>query len=142
MNPLEAVADAIMHYEGWTAGSVANRNRNPGNLRDSPLKIGEDPAGFAVFSDLPTGYHALLHDLECKFSGRNAEGLVPTSTLLDLFNVYAPSSDNNVPLKYADFVATWISRALHQSYSPQSQLGSIFPVDSSIPPGTLETESP
>lgn len=126
--PLEAVADAIMHYEGWAPGSVSNRNRNPGNLRESPLTKSEDPGGFCVFTDLPTGYHALLHDLECKFSGQSRHELGPRSTLLDLFNVYAPSADHNVPAKYADFVAQWISHALHKSFSMHSKLGDIMAI--------------
>lgn len=134
MLPLEAVADAIMHQEGWAPGSLANRNRNPGNLRDSPFKIGEDPAGFAVFVDFPTGYHALLHLLELYFSGQNRYGIGPQSTLLEFFSVYAPSADHNAPLKYADNVASWLTAALRRSFSHQSKLGDICPVtDPSIP---------
>jgi hypothetical protein len=132
--PIEAVADAIMHYEGWAPGTVSNRNRNPGNLRKSPLTNSYDAAGFCVFPDLPTGYHALVHDLELKFSGQNTHGLGPTCTLLDLFNVYAPAQDHNQPAKYADFVAQWISHALHKSFSMHSKLGAIVEIaDPSIP---------
>lgn len=142
MRPLEAVADAIMAMEGWRAGSFSNRNRNPGNLRDSALKIGEDPAGFAVFADFPTGYRALVHLLQLYFSGQNAHSIGPQSTLADLFAVYAPSSDHNSPLAYAAFVATWISTALNKPYTSQSKLGDICPVvDATIPVG-LEIESP
>lgn len=135
--PIEAVADAIMHYEGWAAGSVSNRNRNPGNLQKSLLTNSYDPAGFCVFQDLPTGYHALVHDLELKFSGQNPHGLSPESTLLDLFTVYAPSADHNQPAKYADFVAQWISHALHKSFSMHSKLGAIVEIGDPNLPVTL-----
>jgi hypothetical protein len=126
MNALEAVADAIMHYEGWFAGSRANRNRNPGNLRDSPYKNSEDPQGYAVFDSLSSGYEALLHDLEVKFSGRSHSGLTPDSTLLDLFEVYAPSADRNNPSRYADFVADWISHALNRTFTVDSHLRDVW----------------
>jgi hypothetical protein len=131
---LEAMADAIMHYEGWTPGSTSNRNRNPGNLRESPLKIGENAGGFCVFRDLPTGYHALLHDLECKASGQNRHGIGPKSTLLQLFEVYAPSGDGNVPFKYAEFVATWVAHALHRSVTVNTTLENLLSItDPDIP---------
>ncbi len=126
MNSLEAVADAIMHYEGWYAASRSNRNRNPGNLRDSHFKTGEDPQGYAIFPNLPIGYNALLADLEAKFMGRTVSGLTPDSTLFDLFKVYAPASDDNVPEAYADFVAGWVSKALNRTITPQTKLRDIW----------------
>lgn len=126
MDGLEAVADAIMHYEGWMPGSRSNRNRNPGNLRSSHLKIGEDPQGYAIFHSLPNGYEALLQDLEAKFTGHTVTGLKPDSTVLQLFEDYAPSSDHNYPQRYAEFVAEWVSRALNRTVSTATRLQDIW----------------
>lgn len=132
MRGIEAVADAIMHYEGWFAGSRSNRNRNPGNLRDSRLKSGEDPQGYAVFSTLAMGYTALVTDLESKFQGHTSTGLTPDSSLLDLMEVYAPSADRNNPSRYAESVADWISSALNRTYTVDSRLRDIWTPDGEV----------
>lgn len=123
VSPLEAVADAIMAFEGWSPGSRSYRNRNPGNLE---LKIGtRDEKGYSVFTSLTAGYTALLSELTAKFTGNNSHGIGPESTLLDLFNVYAPPSDNNPTNEYAKFVAVFISRALGKTFTIYSKLGEI-----------------
>lgn len=125
--PLEAVADAITHYEGWGPHSRSYRNRNPGNLRDSRLKVGEDADGYAIFPSLQFGYTALLEELGSKFSGHNVHGVTPDSTLSDLFKVYAPAGDRNRPLQYAAFVAGWLSQALTRPIGIDTKLGDIWP---------------
>jgi hypothetical protein len=112
MNPLEAIADAIMHFEGWVPGSRSYRDRNPGNL-EGPSKraLGKDGV-YNHYSSLIDGYQDLLDELKAKFSGNNKHGIGPDSTLLDLFNVYAPPSDNNPTNKYCEFVADFASHAL------------------------------
>ena len=120
MTTLEALADAFMHHEGWFPGSRSNRNRNPGNLR--PWKDGQpkDAGGYRVFPSLVDGYQALLDDLEAKIHG--SHGLTPTSTLLDLLNVYAPAGDNNNPNAYAVAVAQWVSTALGKPITVKTTL--------------------
>jgi hypothetical protein len=121
---LEAVADAIMQFEGWKIGSRSYENRNPGNLR----LVGRtaDEKGYTVFPDLPTGYAALLRELQSKFSGNNSHGIGPSSTLLALFNVYAPPADDNPTNEYAEFVATWVGRALGKPITINSPLSDIW----------------
>ena len=124
MNGLEAVADAIMKFEGWEPGSRSYENRNPGNLR----LVGRtaDDKGYTIFPDLPTGYAALLRELQSKFSGNNSHGIGPSSTLLGLFNIYAPPADDNPTNAYAAFVADWVGRALGKSVSVASPLSDIW----------------
>ena len=105
---LEAIADAIMHYEGWNAASRSYRNRNPGNLRATKHDQEQDAEGYRVFPCLEVGFSMLVHDLTCKVSGRNSHHLDRHSTLLDVFKVYAPEGDKNHPVAYAAFVANWL----------------------------------
>ena len=76
--------------EGWALGSVAYRNRNPGNLRSSPKAVGKDPNGYAVFASFVDGYDALLDDLRAKFTGHTESGLGPGSSLLGFFALTRP----------------------------------------------------
>ncbi len=124
MNGLEAVADAIMQFEGWKLGSRSYVNRNPGNLRLQGRTA--DDKGYTIFPDLPTGYAALLRELQSKFSGNNSHNIGPGSTLLDLFNIYAPSSDANNPSQYAIFVQQWVSKALGKPITLDSPLSAIW----------------
>lgn len=122
--PLEAIADAIMIFEGWTAyneqgqPSVSYRNRNPGNL--------EEDGDYRVFGTFIEGYQALLGDLHAKFTGDNSHGLGPNSTLFELFMVYAPSSDHNPTLQYCNFVAHRASIALSRPITSGTKLGDIY----------------
>lgn len=107
---LEAIADAIMHFEGWYAGSCSYGNRNPGNLEavvpfSDPLKMRK-----RQFPSLIEGYQALLDDLKAKVTGHNTHGLGPESTLFALFQVYAPTGDRNDPRNYAQFVSDWLKK--------------------------------
>jgi hypothetical protein len=124
VNGLEAVADAIMQFEGWKLGSRSYVNRNPGNLR-LPGRTADDK-GYTIFPDLPTGYSALLRELQSKFSGNNSHNIGPNSTLLALFNIYAPPSDNNPTNAYAAFVADWVSKALGKPITVASPLRDIW----------------
>lgn len=128
MNGLEAVADAIQVFEGWKPGTRSYVNRNPGNL-EGGAKV--DAKNYDIFPDFVSGYQALLRELQSKFSGNNRHGIGPSSTLLGLFNVYAPPSDNNPTNLYAQFVADWCAKALGKPITVQSELCNIWmmPVD-------------
>jgi hypothetical protein len=86
-----------------TGGTLADRNNNPGNLRDP--KTGE----FRQFATAEEGFAAMEQDLTAKLTGnspatraklgRNAQ------TLQDVISVYAPVGDNNDPVAYAAAVA-------------------------------------
>ena len=136
VDPLEAVADAIMHVEGWYAGSRSYRNRNPGNLRASHHAIGKDKGGFAIFPSFAMGYAALVTDLRNKFTGNTITRLGPQSTLLQLFEVYAPRADSNTPRQYAHTVAAWLSQALRRSVAITDTLESIYAEPHGPDPGS------
>jgi len=78
-----------------TNQTVANRNNNPGNIKDSVT------GKFKVYNSPQEGYAALMNDLEIKKTGQSKTGLKPEHTLVDFAKVYAPSSDKNNPAQYA-----------------------------------------
>jgi hypothetical protein len=125
VHALEAMADAIMQYEGWHLGSRSWRNRNPGNLRDSHWGHKTDDDGYCVFGSLTDGYDALLDDLKAKVKGKSSHHLTPTSTLSDLFDVYAPRADSNNPNAYAAFVAGYLTHALSREITTSTELGTL-----------------
>jgi hypothetical protein len=84
-------------------GSLSWRNKNPGNLRWSPYEI-DNTGGFSVFKTYDDGWKALLHQLTIAADGRSGV-YRPDMTLKEFFHVYAPSSDNNYPDIYAQYVA-------------------------------------
>lgn len=131
MNGLDALATAIMWREGpFRPPNRSFRNCNPGNLR-SPEWPNKDADGFDVYGDVIAGYESLWDDLADKFqTGHNSHGLGPTSTLLDLFKVYAPNQDGNDPDSYCVFAAAWLTQALGHPYSVNSLLGEVW-----TPPG-------
>jgi hypothetical protein len=135
VNGLEACADAIMRFEGWDPQTRSYVNRNPGNLR---LGGGHpsDMGGYTIFPDLPTGYSALLRELQSKFSGHNTHGIGPMSTLLALFNIYAPPSDNNPTNEYAAFVAKWVGLAIGKPITIESELVNIWQAPAPAPAPT------
>lgn len=104
---------AIQGMEGYIApcsqypnGTVAWRNKNPGNLRfhNQLGNIGQDKRGFAIFPDYQTGYNVLKTLLINACTGKSTV-YHPTMTLYDFYAVYAPSFDNNDPRNYANVVA-------------------------------------
>jgi hypothetical protein len=127
MNGLDAVALAIFAFESGNLKDPtvpALRNNNAGNLR-IPGRTA-DEKGYTIFPDFVTGYAALLRELQSKFSGNNSHGIGPASTLLGLFNVYAPPSDNNPTNAYAQFVADWCAKALGKPITIESELVNIW----------------
>jgi hypothetical protein len=96
---IESLAKAIQKFEGWYPGSHSYRNNNPGNLRSGARMTGKDSSNYAVYATFANGWADLL-DLLNKRAVQH-----PEWTLLDLFNSYAPASDNNDPNTYAKYVA-------------------------------------
>ncbi len=94
-----------MAFEGWRPGSRSYRNCNPGNLRYSPIQQSTDADGYACFTRFAYGWAALLADITGKATGHTRTSLGPESTIYEFFTVYAPSGDNNHPVRYAEFVA-------------------------------------
>ena len=124
----DEIASAIAQFEGFnTAGTVAQRNNNPGNLRSGPGQIGTDANGYAIFPDVATGQAALANQINLNIS----RGLT-----LDQFFAggggypgYAPSGDANNPAAYAAFVS-------QQTGIPES-----VPLNQ-LPSGTPDTSGP
>lgn len=130
---LEAFAAGIMRFEGYDPLTRSFQNNNPGNLRSAihvdagvSASYPVDDKGYVIFPDFCTGWNSLLRDLRAKFTGQNAHGLGPSSTLLSMMKIYAPSDDANNPLEYAQFLAKWLSSALHKPITIESELCNIW----------------
>lgn len=132
IDPIEALADCIMTFEGWRKpetnyhGSTSWRNRNPGNLRDGQRKVKLDDRGYAIYKSLSDGWMDLLHDLAVKLSGQSSHNLTGQSTLHELFNVYAPALDQNDPTQYSRMIALWLSRIYNCQVTPETKLSDIL----------------
>jgi hypothetical protein len=128
---LENCCAAIQEYEGWGApgstingvhypnGTPAYRNNNPGNIRCSAvmnaLATGCDPDGFCVFPSGAVGMEALKTGITDVANGTSATYTALAKkefnvancanlTLRQFFAIRDPSSDDNDPDKYAQFV--------------------------------------
>lgn len=133
IDPIEALADAIMRFEGYyppgsttggVKGSTSWRNRNPGNLRNSAYKKSIDDKGYVIFATLGIGWQALRADLSAKFNG--SHNLTPNSTLHDLFSIYAPTLDQNDPQQYSRIVAQYLSKIYNAQVTPDWKLADIL----------------
>lgn len=85
MGVLDKVLSAIERQEGFFPGSLAWRNKNPGNIKYGPFArsmgaIGKDDQGHAIFSSVRKGRAALRRLFMTKFSGQ---------TLRQIGTVYA-----------------------------------------------------
>jgi hypothetical protein len=96
---------AIMHFEGGT-GDPNHINNNPGDFRCSPVgylpKYGAvrcSPSDFAIFPTFELGWEYLLESVHYRAVAH------PNWTILEFFTNYAPSSDHNPTLAYAETVA-------------------------------------
>lgn len=112
---LDEFCKAIQDYEGYFSpstkypkGSRSWRNHNPGNIKCLPVKNarakGIDTLGFCTFQDYDTGYMALKVMIANACSGKS-KVYSPEMTILQFFEKYAPTGDNNKPNLYAKFVA-------------------------------------
>ena len=97
---IERVAKAIETFE-----KMKPEYNNPGALRYSYLQLYQKN-GFAVFVDYQTGWKALIHQLTISANGKSSY-YKPSGTVLDFCKVYAPSSDNNNPQNYANFIINY-----------------------------------
>ena len=114
---LEEMARAIMDFEGYTEGSVSQRNNNPGNLKamGQAGSIATDNRGHAIFDSFESGWNALVNQLKMAFENRS---VVYTSadSLYDFFGKYAEANST----QYAEYVAARLS------VSPNSTLEKIL----------------
>lgn len=107
---LDRWAEAIKDFEGWfppgdqyPKGSRSYRQNNPGNLRWSPFES-DNIDNFSVFPTYEEGMKALKYQIELALDNRS-KVYHNRMTLYDFFGTYAPSSDNNHPRHYAEYVA-------------------------------------
>lgn len=101
---VETIAQAIATFEGFfKAGTLAQRNNNPGNLRSwgsAPIRD-----GYAHFETAEDGWKALYRQIELNIS----RGLSLSEFFggkAGVYPGYAPAADANDPNGYARFVAT------------------------------------
>jgi hypothetical protein len=95
------LCNAMAEVEGWKPDgnfekqakfpSVAYRNHNPGNLRSSPMSLGQRD-GFAYFYNDATGMFAMQWDIMKKCKGETTTTLSGDSTISDLILIYSCST--------------------------------------------------
>ena len=127
MSLVDDLASAIARYEGfYTAGSLAARNNNPGNLRS----WGSYPVvnGYVQFPDAATGWAALRAQVT-KNIGRGLNLYEFFGGKPGTYAGYSPSGDNNNPNRYAETVAAWLG------ISPNTVLSAVNPSEA---PATTE----
>lgn len=108
---LETFCEAIKMHEGWTPTSRSRRNFNPGNLKYTDLTkslgaINKDKDNFAIFANYDAGFKALM-DFVVLACTNKLKAYKGDMMIFEFFNVYAPSSDNNNPIRYAMVVARY-----------------------------------
>lgn len=131
IKPIEALADCIMRFEGWfppnnIVGSNSWRNRNPGNLRPTDSSQPHDDRNYRVFDSLADGWQHLLDDLEAKILHGSHGITEENSSLHDLFNIYAPSLDQNDPQNYSRMVAKWLTKIYGNTITADTKLEDIM----------------
>lgn len=112
-----ALAQAIARFEGfYTAGSVAQRNHNPGNLRAGPRAISKDSRGYAIYASDADGWADLERQVDLNISrGLTLQEFFGGKT--GVYPGYAPAADNNQPSNYANTVAGWLGISSDQVLS-------------------------
>lgn len=102
---LDTFCTAVRDYEG-APGNLNYVNNNPGNVRCSSVgylaKYGNVRCvgNFAVFETYALGWEYLESLVHYRAVAH------PNWTIVDFFSQYAPTSDNNNPHAYTNFVAT------------------------------------
>lgn len=115
INKLDQFVQGIKVHEGWFPpaeyppnGSRSYRNNNPGNLKYTSYTaslgaIDRDASNFARFATPDAGLAALR--LFVIDAGNNRLRAYKNCSIRTFFRVYAPSSDNNDPDRYAKIVS-------------------------------------
>ena len=109
---------------------LATVNNNPFNLRyigQAGATQGE--SGFAKFATAEEGWAAGVADIQYKMDGNSknlipdgpnaGQKLTPDSSLEDMIRIYAPTKDNNNPVKYAQTIASALG------VTPQTKLSQL-----------------
>lgn len=133
MHPLEAVLFGIMQGEGWHPGSVSWKNNNPGNLMKSPWAVAHDTFGHAIFSSFIFGWSAALWELWRYFSGKDAGGVGPDSTLGELIAKWIGGDIAKLPSGYVAAVIEAVTRGTHAQVNVETKLRDIWSAASPLP---------
>lgn len=125
---IDSLSNAIARMEGYNvAGSLAQRNNNPGNLRSGQGQIGMDAKGYAIFATPEAGFAALQNQVNLNVGrGLTLEEFFAGKP--GVYSGYAPSADSNDPTNYANTVAGWLG------IDPNTTLSSLSPGDFRVVP--------
>lgn len=117
MSFLADFSKAISRMEGWSLGTEAFLNNNPGNLIAGKRAIGKSSSGYAIYAKVSDGW-ADLEDLILEVVKQHPRLTVQTFFAGERDNAgvvieggypgYAPAADprgENKPNAYAQFVA-------------------------------------
>lgn len=140
-----SIAAAIAQMEGYnTAGTLAQRNNNPGNLRavtgyTYPGQVGIDSRGFAIFDSADSGFAQLDKQIQINANlGLNLTQFFAGEP--GVYPGYAPSADSNNPNAYAAFVSQQTGIPLD---APLNQvLAGTYAVGAAVPIGTDSAGNP
>lgn len=103
MNRIEALADSIAEYSGYSDPThKLYKYRNPGGLKGYLARqIKDQNTGERVFLSVIDGYRALLYDLDLKCKGESSCGLKQDSPLQELLYVYGfPDETTRYVIKF------------------------------------------
>ncbi len=103
---------------------VGNALNNPGNIRASGVtykgEVASSNPAFKQFSDMKYGFRAMASLL---YNYINSKGL---DTIQKIINTYAPGSDGNNPVSYANFVAQNSGIGVNQTLSTDDFTSTFF----------------
>lgn len=104
------IAEGIAHHEGFYAQGTnpAKRNNNPGNLRGWDSNLPKDKQGFTEFPDRKSGFRALYKQVEKNIIQRELSLREFFAGKPGVYGGFAPDSDGNNSLQYAQFVETFL----------------------------------
>lgn len=129
---VDAMAEAMAREEGfYVAGSIAEQNKNPGNLRTwgtMPISAG----GYAKFPTVGAGWEALKRQITINIWGNGPKDIYPLRASRPMsfreffagqrqpdgvverggYSGYSPAADKNNPDGYAKFVYGRVHAAL------------------------------
>lgn len=106
------IAEAIAHHEGFYAqgSNPAKRNNNPGNLRGWSSKNPKDSKGFDEFPTRRDGFNALYRQVEKNIVERELSLREFFGGKPGVYGGFAPDSDGNNSLRYAEFVCNFLEQ--------------------------------
>ena len=113
------------------------QNNNPGNLRDPAT------GSFRTFSTVDEGNQALMNDIQIKQSGKS-DVIKPGASLSQFASVWAPASDNNDPIAYANTLAQHTGTTVDTPFDqipPQKLADAIKVAEGTSTPATSTKQS-